>query len=474
MILISWRDKFYFSRNVLSGSSPFDKLPVEIIQMIFKCVIDVAESNVDTYNMAHISKRFQVLSFSLSSFWEKIIFSPRMERAGKATYKAKRRFPHTRWILVSAPPRFLECKVDISIKDNGKEFFLPEDVAPIFELLRLTRARQPDLWRSLQIDVENDDTLRILSHEFDSPLLEPPSLCFSPLSRRDCIERPLLNLERLEIRCRRVTTLVPFTAAFLQGFTLPHLKVANFEDFNLNWMSFQSKIENGSLEELHLKNIQIGERNRDIFKKMLRLSPNLHSYSLINTMFDIDAVQEWGPHLTQLRHLKVAWSSASDLVATLNSLRSSDPPILEELTLCHLRSFCEETDSDSFPLCRCIRSLINTFRSWTGRGTLKRVNLHLCRRASHRNGSKVLANHLTVLLSLPLFGSVDSILLDNVDLLTCKLLIRRLQMSATFSYSTSCTKNDKGMVLYCVILMIIYDVYRFRFPLCYCSDNCMS
>lgn len=313
--------------------SPFNKLAVEVVQMVLRHVIMDAESNTDMFNLICVSKGFRLLCYPIPLLWERIIFIP----AAETQLRGKNReFSHSLWFLNEVPKKFHNNSLEISIKDSDKRTLSALDISKMMEIIRASRARYLHRWQSLQINVIKEETLHeiiIFLTGFYGPFptfhLSPLSL---PLEEVETMEGAV-NLESLTLSCRTGAQSQRPELFLFRGFPLPNLKRVFLKGAKIDWEQFTGQIMDGTIEEIHLESLHV-----DHFAQVIRASQDLRELTLINVSIAPPEQSESARTKTNhMKRLSIAWYP-SNSVSTAGILASLHPVSLEELVLHELPS----------------------------------------------------------------------------------------------------------------------------------------
>jgi hypothetical protein len=396
--------------------------------MVLREVIIEAVSNVDMFSVSCVSKRFREVTFRISLFWEKVIFVPtdnRNRRSSEMQFSRMKHFLEPAWTLRNAPKRFSNNRLDIVIKDTEKRHFTHEDVARIVNILSQTRARRLDLWRSLRIEVSEEEVVQEFSNLLCGKYMSS-STCnafpFPSFISNQSTEGPV-NLESLELVCRHDGDLTCPPTSLFRGFSLPRLRVAFIKRVNVDWAIFRAQLKKGSLEDLHLESIYIHQEPEPLhFIEILRSSPSLHTLTLIDSSIAVPSHKmQTTLSLTNLKRMRVGWSSSTDLFPAVGSFSILNLPSLRELSL-HDFSSERGIDFDFVQQSDQLRTLIPVLRCWPYCESLATLRLRGIK-GDFSGACTLQANQIQTLLSIPALRSLKTVILEEVDEVIVKALI---------------------------------------------------
>lgn len=318
--------------------SPLTSSPLEVIGMIINELMSFKQPTKEAFNFSRVSKACHEALLYVPSAWNTVIFDAEDRPKSGDVY-----FGAAKWVLKSAPARYSNILMDISIINISHDYGSAEyECGLVLEILGSSRGRHVDRWRSLVIDVPREQTLINMLRKIDKSYIEPshrdlPPQLIAELPKSKWTvesEGQPTNLEDLDLSHRDKSRFsYDNRLEIFPKWTFPNLRHAAFHKVNPEWKLLRDQTKDTSLQELRLAKTHLLQ-DPDDFLDFIESSPALLALSL----FDLGSGSQKPRSeikqrtLASLRHLEIGWSSSAT-TGSVEILKSIDSPSLSLLML---------------------------------------------------------------------------------------------------------------------------------------------
>lgn len=316
--------------------SPLTSSPLEVIGMIINELMSFKQPTKEAFNFSRVSKACHEALLYVPSAWNTVIFDAEDRPKSGDVY-----FGAAKWVLKSAPARYSNILMDISIINISHDYGSAEyECGLVLEILGSSRGRHVDRWRSLVIDVPREQTLINMLRKIDKSYIEPshrdlPPQLIAELPKSKWTvgsEGQPTNLEDLDLSHRDKSRFsYDSRLEIFPKWTFPNLRRATFRQVNPEWKLLRDQTKETSLQELRLAEVHLLQ-DPDDFLDFIESSPALHTLAF----FDLGSGSKEPMigrqrSLDSLSRLDISWSSSATHGSVL-ILKSIAAPTLRELS----------------------------------------------------------------------------------------------------------------------------------------------